>query len=271
MRRTFLQRSCALLVVIQVVLAPPINAYESDFHYALTKWLAVKAGFCDSAAETIARGVMLPDDDPRRSAPNLVAIRILPFADEAAARTVQEWHFPSPGPIPGLAGARSVIVAGSPAGAAAKSKVLALSFLSSLTATGEALHPLQDSYSHRGVPANPAPTAPLLFGLLDRRLLAFAHPDIRGGWDNHLADHTYLDPASAMDAARQTYEVLADRVTTADRQSRCNSPQTFSSIEAAVGAFAHARTKAAKRSWFAAQSLPLSWQAWPDGMTLREQ
>lgn len=76
MRQTLLRRSCTILAVIHVVAAPPIRAYESDLHYALTKWLAVKAGFCDGAAEAIARGVMRPDDDPNRAAPNLIALQL---------------------------------------------------------------------------------------------------------------------------------------------------------------------------------------------------
>src|SRR5262249_22900965 len=66
-----------------------------------------------------------------------------------------------------------------------------------LRVLGEALHVQQDSWSPRGEADTP---------IACNAQLAGAHPKARGGWRSHKADHTWWDLATAMKAARQTYD-----------------------------------------------------------------
>jgi hypothetical protein len=210
-----------------------MHAYEQDFHYALTKWLAMRAGFCDADAETIARGAIAPDEDARAAVGSVY--RAIANGDMQASRTVQEWHFPGTGPVPGLQQARRV----APGSNAALQKVRAAVQGGTLTAFGEALHPLQDSWAHGGLPGYP-------FGFF---LTAWGHPEDRGGWRQHYADQTYLDSASALAAAEATYTSLMDFKQAQPRRD-CSSAPPFSALRSDVLEFASIATKSEKRQWF---------------------
>jgi hypothetical protein len=246
------------------------RAYEADFHYGLTKWLAVRAGFCDGDAETIAQGTLAPDEDSRE-ATALVMSQVLLRTNIGASKTVQAWHFPGAGPVPGLPAARAV-VAGSPL---AHSKVSASGGI--LRAFGEGLHPLQDSWSHRGVPDTPG--AGMLSNALalatnaqgDPRTLSWGHSLVRGGWANHYADLTYLDPQSATDAAHATYDELVTLVQL--RPSTCSrgAPPSFASLIGDINPFILADTRAAKKSWFKQTGVPLQREDVLDKIDLKER
>jgi len=77
-------------------------AWEMDVHYGLTKWLAFQAGFSLADAEVIARGTEAPDEGKLYPAPSAVfKAACLGNKDKDISMLVQEYHFPSDGPIPG--------------------------------------------------------------------------------------------------------------------------------------------------------------------------
>src|SRR5262249_8512438 len=131
-------------------------AFESDVHYGLTEWLARNAGFDPEAAATIATG------DQRVDSGDMQFIDLL-FMDACVARhdvgaTRAGVHpYPSSGTVPVPPDAQ-VVAPGSPA--ATQAALAAIEVPRSqaryrLLLLGEALHILQDSWSHQGVPAVP--------------------------------------------------------------------------------------------------------------------
>lgn len=115
-----------------------------------------------------------------------------------------------------------------------------------LLAFGRALHPLQDSWSHQGVPGVPWGCDPLI---------AWAHSDNRGGWKSHDADHTHRWPKDILEAARATYELLQDFLKR-NPWSGSGSPRLWKTIEADIDAFSGAKTKTEKAAWFKSRKLP---------------
>jgi hypothetical protein len=111
---------------------------------------------------------------------------------------------------------------------------------------GAALHPLQDSWAHSGVPAVPA------FGSIGCDAKLGAVPPIRGNSGPHSADLTFISPVATVAMAKATYETLQafPPVKGARRAA-----QDWSSLEALVRAFAEARTKTTKRDWFVDQGI----------------
>ena len=234
-------------------------AYEADFHYGLTKWLAIQAGVCEERAEIVATGTLAPDQQHDAVA---LTKRALLHGDVAAAREVQEWHFPSDGPVPGLPQARRV----KPGSAAAWRKVEQVTASRSsrllddlLRQFGEALHPLQDSWSHRGVPGIPVQLLGVATSSHDPETIGWGHPDNRGGWNRRIADQTYLDPVAATDAAEATYRALTSFLAAhPDAKCHVNSPVLeFAKLRQDVLQFAEASTIAAKKQWFVNKKLSI--------------
>lgn len=240
------------LVLSGALLATLSNAlaWESDVHYGLTFWLAVKAGFDEREARVIATGNQRVDSGDMPYIEPLFAYACA-GVDDAGAKRAGDHHYPSAGALPGPAEARAV----APGSAAARTAVSAMSKVAPSQAVfmlhklGEALHPLQDSWSHQGVPDVPA--APEVRFACDATR-TWAHPKPRGGWNSHKADLTRHWPADTVAAAQATYEVLTAFPPTAGTP---RSPQPWDRIRPALDGFIKAASKADKAKWFTAQGV----------------
>ncbi len=240
-RRAFAAIAAALVVTTA-------HAFESDVHYGLTEWLAIQAGFPPQQAQIVAMGNQREDSGMMDSLEFVLQYACL-AQDDHGARVTQELHYPSASPIPAAPAQRAVVAgseaAGKAAEAMAKSRPDQAGFM--LHKLGEALHPLQDSWSHQGVPAVPATG---YFECDPTR--AFAHPAARGGWDSHKADLTRHWPEDTLAMAKATYDLLT-RFPKIDNVER--SAQPWTAIQPKLAAFIKAATKAEKKAWFTAQGI----------------
>jgi len=148
------------LVTGLLLVSTSSSGFESDVHYGLTEWLALQAGFDEQAAQTIATG------DQRSDSGDMQYIELI-FAyacigkDDLGSRHAGQYHYPSAGTVPAAPALRAV----SPGSDAAREATRAMTKIPEgqanymLLRLGEALHILQDSWSHQGVPdiAQPAP------------------------------------------------------------------------------------------------------------------
>src|SRR5882724_5950189 len=232
--------------VASLLLAIPAVSWETDTHYGLTKWLAVKAGFSLQEAEIIGLGTLEPDEGSLYPAPRAVISYACESRDVLASRFVQEHHFPSYGPIPSAASQRSVTpgLMDNAANLWARKEIAAVvggvSPEWSLRTFGNSLHPLEDSWAHQGEPDMPWPPC--------SKQLAWGHPKNRGGWRKHHADLTYRHEADTLATAKKTYELML-----AYRKARgmsLSGSTPWVQLEPMVKTFADAKTKQEKRKWF---------------------
>src|SRR5437588_6092745 len=143
---------------------------------------AVKAGFSVDEEEIIASGAQ---DEP------------------GASRLVQHNHFPSYAPVPDRHLARSGTPGDDSAtrwtrmelATAAKGAPHAIA----LFRFGNSLHPLEDSWSHAGVPD---------IAITCDHSLAWGHPKKRGGVLSHDADITYKHIPDTEQTAQRVYEKI---------------------------------------------------------------
>ena len=246
LRRGKLGRRVATLLLATGA-AFPVHSYESDVHYGLTRWLAQKAGYPDWQARAIATG------DFRVDSGSMSTLALLPeyaciVKDAAVAREIQERHYPSKGKVPADPQDRAV-EPGSPAAREVLAKTLQAAKgyeAEYLGLFGAALHPLQDSWSHSGVPAAPA------FGSIGCDPKLAAAPRVRGNEGPHAADLSFVSPVASMAMARATYNALTAYPPV---KGEHRNAQDWSSLEPAVRAFAQARSKTAKRDWFVKQGI----------------
>lgn len=229
----------AVALLSLLVLTAPARAWEQDVHYLLTFWLATQAGFSRADADRVAAGNQSYDDSRHAGAiPTVVLISLT--ADEGAARSVRDKHFPSDGPVPSPP-QRRVVTPNSGSARRAFHAVLAdRRSEPDLFALGEALHPFQDSWSHQGVPGTP-------LGL--RPNLSFAHPDSRGGWWRHDADYTHLHIDEVVAVADESYKLL-NQFLKQHRRFRQREAVPWEKLRSTVRDFATASTKAGKDAWF---------------------
>jgi hypothetical protein len=222
------------------------SAWETDVHYGLTKWLALAAGFLPNAADTVAWGNQETDHGVR-GAPLLVGLYAC-WGNQSASKLAKDIHFPTDGAVPGPPPKR-IVEPGSNAamkraGQEAKTGV-AGSFsraqTDSLTAFGEALHPLQDSWSHQGEPA--VPPFPC------NSDYAWGHPHARGGYRSHIADLTYIWPNHALQAAQASYDMMLMYLQT-NKWAGTGKARAWKTLVAEILQFAHADTKDKKQAWF---------------------
>ena len=236
-----------MVAVLVALLAVPAPAWETDLHYGLTKWLAVKAGFSLDEAEIIAAGTQSADDSPTLSAPSLVkGYMCFLHHDAIASRLVQQNHFPSYATIPEASAARAVH-AGDDAATRWTQMELAVAAKGApgsivLYRFGSSLHPLEDSWSHAGEPD----TEPLC----DKQL-TWGHPQSRGGWRSHDADITFKHVQDTEDTAHSVFDQL---VQLHKRIGGPGQPTSWTAIQAAVHQFAIAATKTDKLAWFQSDS-----------------
>jgi hypothetical protein len=242
---------CLGLLATVAALSHPIaaSAYEADVHFGLTRWLALRAGFSESQADSIAIA------DQRVGAGRVDSTQLdLEYACAghfpAVAQLAQRSHYPAAKPVPAPAADR-VVEAGSAAArrelaevtAGAKGKEGLM-----LGRFGHALHPLQDSWAHQGTPSQPQP-APSLS--CDAALVS-GHPLARGGPDAHAADLTMRWPADTLAMAHATYDEL---LKWGKVEGEVRKPAPWESLVPRVDEFAKAATKTQKRAWFVAQGV----------------
>jgi hypothetical protein len=233
--------------LLAIGVALPAYSYESDVHYGLTRWLARKAGYSEWQARAIAIG------DFRVDSGLMSTLALLPeyaciVRDEAIARDIQKRHYPSKVKVPadpqerpvepGSAAAREALAETLRAATGHEAEYLGL--------FGAALHPLQDSWAHSGVPAVPA------FGSIACDAKLGTTSPVRGNGGPHAADLTFASPVSTVAMAKASYEsLLAYPLVKGEHRVA----QDWSSLEPLVRTFAEARTKAAKRDWFVNQGI----------------
>lgn len=249
----------AVLSALLAALSLPAHSYESDVHYGLTLWLSLKAGFSPWQARAIALG------DYRIDSGSMSTLSMLPeYAcvgkDAPTALAIQQRHYPSDSSVPSAPEKRAV-EAGSVAARAMLVQTLRAAQgkeLQYLGLFGAALHPLQDSWAHAGVP-----TVPTLGGesLCDDKLAS--SPPARGSGGPHSADLTFTSQVSTTAMAKATYEALTQFPSI---QSERRVAASWSAIEPSVQQFANARTKTSKREWFVSQGV--SDTAFLEGITL---
>lgn len=238
----------ATLLVVPVIAARPALAFESDVRFGLTKWLALQAGFTAQQAEIVATGNRRNDSLMMDTFEFALQFACL-GEDDAGARLAQDLHYPATKKVPAPPAQRPVAKGGEAARVAsadmAKSRPDQAGFL--LHKLGESLTPLQDSWSHQGIPDVPATG---YFACDAAR--ASAHPAERGGWSSHKADQVRLWPEDAAAMARATYEALV-AFPPVDKAVR--APKEWSTLLPALAAFIRAPTKTEKDAWFKAQGI----------------
>jgi hypothetical protein len=236
-----------LLFLSALLLAPAqAMAFEADVHYGLTDWLAQQAGFEPWQAQIIATGDQRVDSGDMPYI-DVVAIYACLGKDEFSARRAGEHHYPSVAGVPGPPETRAVV----PDSEAARTAALRATEVNPSQAAyrlfqlGEALHILQDSWAHQGVPSVPQ------FGdaafSCDSRL-AWGHPEARGGPASHRPDLTMYWPADTAAMAQATYEILTQYPSISGAQ---RNPRKWSEIRPEFDDFIKASTKTDKARWFA--------------------
>jgi hypothetical protein len=241
-------RLCLLAALLAGTTAA--SAFEADVHFGLTRWLALQAGFDDQSAETIAIGNQRVDSGDMQFLDLVLLYGCLNPEDLGSSRTSIH-HYATSGAVPGPVQGRAVIVGGDSAQKAAGDvvKIPADQAHYRLFKLGEALHLLQDSWSHQGVPDVPQPATGVFSCDATR---AWGHPAARGGWNSHKADLTMAWPADTRAMARASYDVLKQypELTAAKR-----TPRTWDEVAAQLDGFIRASTKTEKKRWFAAHGI----------------
>lgn len=240
----------------RLLLAPAIlgcvaaQGYEADVHFGLTLWLALKAGFESPEAHAIAIGNLRADSGLIDTLEvNLEYACVGTFAE--AANEVRRRHYP--GAALGSKDAQVGQVV-SPGGLASRQPLRDIMASTEgkesllLSKFGEALHTLQDSWSHAGVPGVATPGG----GLVCDPALFSGHPASREGPESHAADLTHLHPGDLEEMARATFDALNayPRV-----REKAREPAAWRDLSEPVLRFARGRTKTEKREWFVAQGM----------------
>ena len=237
------------LLLMACLAANPAAAAESDVHFGLTKFLAVQAGFDAGQADAIALGNQRVESGDMQ----FVAL-IFDYAclgrDPELAQEVASRSYPSFGQAPRPAQERAVVAGGEAAWLLARKldAVQASQAGFRLYQLGEALHVLQDSYSHEGVPDTPQ-TAPLFN--CDAGM-SWSHPRARGGWNSHAADLTSRWPAQTLQMAKATYDVLLRYPSIGTDQ---RTPADWAKVRPLLEGFIKASTKTSKQAWFISQGV----------------
>jgi len=234
-------KTASLLVMTMLMAAHAAFAWESDVHYGLTKWLAIQAGFPEQDAELVAKGTW-DRDHGINDAVHLVIHYACFGRDEQASELVRDSHFPSFTNLPADAKARAVEAGSKAATRQVRQEIQDAGgeHAFDLKQFGAALHPLQDSWSHAGVPDSPATW------LCDSQL-SWGHPVARGGNRSHDADLTYKWPEDTRLTAKITYEFMQAFL---DKNSGSHSGKPWSAIEKEVQEFGALETKFGKEKWF---------------------
>lgn len=209
---TTIYRARIVLVAFFAALSFPakMSAWDADVHYGLTLWLAMTAGFNPADSRAIAEADEGLDNSPS-TGPLWNGAYIALRNDKRASLTMQMYHFPSYGPVPGSKvdqKDRMVVINSDAARELVEHEITIkrpnADRAGELARFGAALHALQDSWSHSGVPDIPFrcigdPVGPDL---------SWGHPITRGGWYLHDADWTFLHDTDTRQMALETYKAL---------------------------------------------------------------
>lgn len=236
-------RTTLMGLMVAVLAGQPVLAYEEDVHYGLTRWLAIHAGFSLAEADTIATE-NVSYDHSMLSATRLVFHYACLDRDSKASELVKDYHFPSDGAIPSEPSTRKVMPGSLAALRKTEERIVlpSQSMSDNIKRLGQGLHPLQDSWSHQGIPGSPVES-------LCERTLSWGHPADRGGWRTHDADLTFLHPlAETTEMARSTYGQLCKFRDKVLRKACKNG--AFEGLKKDVEDFASAPTKKVKVQWF---------------------
>ena len=239
-----------LLLIALLMTSSHSAGFESDVHFGLTQWLALQAGFDAQAATIIATGNQRVDSgDMQYVDLGLMYGRLV--KDDVGARRAGAYHYPSSGRVPAAPELRVVTPYGDQARklAIAATKMHREHARSALYELGEALHILQDSWAHQGVPDIPQPAEP--FFICDPAR-AWGHPKARGGWNSHKADLTMYWPTDTVSMAKATYDILTQYP---ELEGFKRAPRSWDDIRPALSRFVAASTKAEKKNWFVAEGL----------------
>jgi uncharacterized protein DUF6765 len=252
-----------LLLAGLLAVSAGAKAFESDVHYGLTQWLALKAGFDPQVAATIAVGDNRVDSGDMQFV-DLVLMYACMGKDDLGSRRAGEHHYPSVAPAPAAPEARAVSPGSETARKAALDavKVAPDQAAFRLLKLGEALHILQDSWSHQGTPDIPQP-ANGTFACDATR--AWGHPKARGGWNSHKADLTLHWNADTVAMAKATYDVLTQYPAVSGIK---RTPRSWDEIRPALDRFVAASTKSEKKRWFASQGIDDA--AFLEGISLKD-
>jgi hypothetical protein len=253
-----IRQSAAALALLGAL---PAAGFESDVHFGLTQWLALQAGYDAQQSLAIAAGDQRVDSGDIQFE-QLVYSYACPASDLDQSRLAGQFHFPSdvnpPAPVQ-----QRIVVAGGAAAMRQSNDILKTppqkaSFM--LIKLGEALHPLQDSWSNQGIPGAPQLPATVPSCHADS---VWSAPQSRG--DAHRADATTLWPAEVLAMARATFEVLKRF----PEQAQPRRPRDFGALTPQLEDFIKASTKSAKADWFRSHGIEdvsfLSGMSLPDG------
>jgi len=238
-------------------------SWESDMHYGLTKWLAVKAGFKLDDAEIIAAGAESSDRSSALKASVIVPINICCGKSAEASRHVQHHHFPSDGYVPSPRYSRKVIPGHEykkNSGNRWVRQEIAVPVITGINGShntnlnrfGQSLHPLGDSWSHQGVPDMPPCPNPCPENLV------WSHSEERGGWASHDADLTHKYENDSVETAKAIYYYMEQYLI---KNPNYGQPELnpWESLEPQVRKFAKMQTALEKRDWFDSHNdVPLS-------------
>lgn len=242
----------------------PAAAFESDVHFGLTQWLALQAGYDAQQALAIASGDQRVDSGDIQFEQTIYSYAC-PGLDLDQSQLAGRLHFPTDVRPPAPPGQREVLAGGAAATKQSneilKTPQVKAPFM--LLKLGEALHPLQDSWSNQGVPGAPQLPAELPGCHADA---VWGVPQSRGGWNSHRADATSLWPADVLAMAQATYEILQrfPQLSPGVRAAR-----DWTGLAPQLADFIKASTKSAKADWFRAHGIQdvafLQGMSLPDG------
>jgi hypothetical protein len=229
-----------------VTWSDPTGRYQADFHYGLTFALAKRAGFCHEVARRMAGGTELPDQDPGREPVRQWKISKADWTTPAEKAEAQNmlwiWHFPKAKRNEGA------VIPGSPEARRMADYAIATGRLSLLA---QGLHPLQDSWSHRGVPSSDG---------------VAGHPTARGGLLRTKTDNPWRWPAEALAAAHATYDYLVTyRLRYPHQAGRCfQTPVAWSSIEAEIATYIALQDNSHKKAWLLRRGISMPPEYWQE-------
>lgn len=243
----FRRRAAAVFLVLLV--ATGARAYESDFHYGMTYWLAAQAGFEPLQSHDLARGNERTDTG-MLDAKHAIIYELCILRNENASELTRELHFRAQRRAPAPPSQRIVSDKPAFAGAAVKSVMneQGIEERDQLIRFGRALHGWQDTFSHAGEPSE-VPLCPTEW--------TWAHPKTAKGENNalsHAPDQTFAAQPRCLEAARTTYEDLREyrRVHKLSLDGRPEWP----TLAPRAAEFCKAATKTDKAQWLSDEGVP---------------
>ncbi|VTU18341.1 hypothetical protein H4CHR_00166 [Variovorax sp. PBS-H4] len=216
----------------------PAWSWESDVHYGLTQWLALKAGFTPEEAGWIAKGDESVDESPFTNPVVQTMLSSCVASSDTGAAGVRRNHFPAEVSPPAPPADRHVVPGKVWDGGIRTPHARPIQ-RSQFQDLGAYLHALQDSWSHQGIPDTPEPCSDQL---------GWGHAVSRGGWTCHLADLTYKwADRDLLPMAQSTFEALT--------RASTRKGARWEDLTPAVMSFARARSINDKTTWFLEQKI----------------